>query len=278
MSAQTHDLARMQLPVRTAVPRSVLVSFIIPAHNEERLIGATIRAIHESAGLIDGRAASIDAPSPTGATRPSFEYEIIVADDASTDGTRAVAESLGARVVSHERRQIAATRNLGARAARGERLFFIDADTRVTSLALHAAMRALDSGAAGGGGTVRMDGRVPLYARVMLYFLTISFRLMRLTGGCFVFCRRETFEAAGGWDETMYAGEEIELAAALKRQGRFVIVPHPVITSGRKLRTHSAWEILGFLPKAMWHGPAMMRQREGLEIWYGPRRDDPALK
>lgn len=238
----------------------MLISFVIPAHNEERLIGATIDAIHAAARV--------------GVTPPN-EYEIVVADDASTDGTRAVAVSRGARVVSHDRRQISATRNLGARHARGERLVFVDADTRVTPEAVAFALRAMDRGAVGGGGTVRFDGRVPLYARVFLFALTVLFRLLRLTGGAFFFCRRDALAAVGGWDETVFAGEEIELAKALKRHGRFVIVPHPVVTSGRKLRTHTAWEILGFMPKAMWQGPAMVRKREGLDLWYGPRREDP---
>lgn len=238
----------------------MLVSFVIPAHNEERLIGATIGAIHAAARA---------------AIQPPSEYEIVVADDASTDGTRALAESMGARVVSHDRRQISATRNLGARLARGERLVFVDADTRVTPAAIAFALRAMDRGAVGGGGAVRFDGRVPLYARVFLFVLTIVFRLLRLTGGAFFFCRRDALEAVGGWDESVFAGEEIELAKALKRHGRFVVVAHPVVTSGRKLRTHTAWEVLGILPRAIWHGPAMMRNRDGLDLWYGPRREDP---
>src|SRR5262245_23128666 len=126
-----------------------MVSFVIPAHNEAVLIGRTLSAIHEAArGLVD-------------------PYEVIVADDASTDGTAALALGQGARVIRVNFRRIAATRNAGGRAAAGDLLFFVDADTVVTATALKAAVRALRRGAVGGGALVRFDGPVPLYAAIL---------------------------------------------------------------------------------------------------------------
>src|SRR5688572_21460895 len=95
-----------------------MISFIIPAYNEELLLGRTLRALDDAA---------------RGLGEP---FEIIVVDDASTDRTADVAREHGARVVSVNRRQIAATRNAGAREASGELLFFIDADTVVTAAAV----------------------------------------------------------------------------------------------------------------------------------------------
>lgn len=123
-----------------------MISFVIPAHNEAELIGRTLSTLHESA-----RAAG-------------EPYEIIVADDASTDGTGARALSHGARVVAVNFRRIAATRNAGARETTGELLFFVDADTIVPARAVRVAVHALRSGAIGGGAAVRFDGTVPLYA------------------------------------------------------------------------------------------------------------------
>lgn len=233
-----------------------MISFIIPAYNEERLLGATLRAIH---------AAAQAAGEP---------YEAIVADDASTDGTAAVAEAHGARVVRVARRQIAATRNAGARQARGEWFVFVDADTLVTEAVVRAAVRALRDGAAGGGAAVRFDGRVPAYARALLLLLVWGFRVTRLAAGCFLFCTRRAFEAAGGFDEALYGSEEISMSRALKRQGRFVVLREAVTTSGRKLRAHSGWELLGVLGGLALRGPKAVRQRDGLEIWY-ERREDP---
>ncbi|MBC7772977.1 MAG: glycosyltransferase [Pyrinomonadaceae bacterium] len=231
------------------------ISFIIPAHDEAVLIGGTIRAIHESV------------------RRQGMVCEVVVAADGCTDATESIAAALGAKVVAHERRSIAATRNLGARAASGDLLVFVDADTQMTPGAFSEMLAAIESGAIGGGGPARFDGRVPLYARAMLALLLIGFRCMRLTGGAFLFCTREAFDAAGGWDETFYAGEEILMARRLKKQGRFVIVREPVVTSGRKFRTHSSREILGVLVRGAFM-PWIMKDRSRLEFFYGPRRVD----
>lgn len=236
-------------------------SFIIPAHNEERHLPATIAAIHEAARAV------------------GLEYEIIVADDASTDRTPQIAATMGARTVRHERRQISATRNLGARAALGEVLFFVDADTVVNADAVREAMGLLAAGAIGGGGSVRFDGRMPLIGHVLLPAFNLLFRVLRLCGGCFVFCTRGAYTASGGWDEAFFAGEEVWFARALKRQGRFRLVRSPVVTSGRKLRTNGMGEILGVLTRGtlstLFGGARFMKSREGLALWYAPRKEDP---
>src|SRR5215510_4420519 len=90
-----------------------MISFIVPAYNEEHELGPTLAAI---------RAAVSGAGQPC---------EIIVVDDASTDATPKIASGAGASVVQIHRRQIAASRNAGGRAAKGEYLFFVDADTRI---------------------------------------------------------------------------------------------------------------------------------------------------
>ena len=77
-----------------------MISFIVPAHNEQASLGRTLEAIHQAARVV------------------GQPYEIIVVDDASTDATPEIAAQNNARVVSVNHRQIAATRNSGARRAR----------------------------------------------------------------------------------------------------------------------------------------------------------------
>jgi len=234
-----------------------VISFVVPAYNEERLLGATLDSIGAAARAC-GEA-----------------FEIVVADDGSTDGTADVARRHGAQVVAVAHRQIAATRNSGARAARGEVLVFVDADTRIDEAVLRAALAALRSGAVGGGAGIRFDGRVPLYARSFAVLLLAFSRAARLASGCFVFCTREAFATAGGFDEALFGAEEWALSRALARQGRVVIVREAVTTSGRKLRTYSPLEHLRFLGRFVLLGRRTLRDRRGLELWYGERREDP---
>ena len=235
----------------------LMISYIVPAYNEERLLGATLQALHSAS-------AGIGEP-----------YEIVVADDASSDATAAIAARCGARVVRVAHRQIAATRNSGARAALGNRLIFVDADTQVNTEVIRAALQALHDGAAGGGAGVRFDGRVPAYANLLLVAVVRLFRVCGWAAGCFVFCTRLAFESAGGFDETLYAAEEIALSAALKRQGRFVVLRQAVTTSGRRIRAYSAWELLYTVAQIAIGGPNAVRTRRGVAIWYEKRRNDP---
>ena len=234
-----------------------LVSFVVPAWNEEALLGRTLKSIFAAAQLLK-------AP-----------FEVVVADDASTDRTAEIAREHGARVVSINRRQIAATRNAGARASKGELLIFVDADTLVSPEVIRAAIEVIRTGAVGGGCAVNFDGRVPGYARRLLPIFTRLYRAAGLAAGCFLFCTRRAFDAVGGFDEKFYASEECWMSWALRRQGRFVLLRETVHTSARKLRTYSGGEILKMLFWLTVRGRLSSREQRGMEIWYGPRRPDP---
>lgn len=235
-----------------------MISFVVPAHNEELLLGRTLASIH-AAGRSIGR-----------------PYEVVVVEDSSTDRTAAVATEHGARVVHVRHRQIAATRNAGARAAAGSVLIFVDADTIVSRAVVAASLAALDGGAVAGGSSMRLDGRVPFYGRLLTFVVLTTMRAGRLAAGCYLFCTRAAFEAAGGFDERLFATEEIALSRALQRHGRVVIVREAVETSGRKLRTYSGWEILRLLGALMASGGRALRSRRHLDLWYGARRLDVA--
>ena len=233
-----------------------MLSFIVPAHNEQLLIGRTLDALH------------------TAAQAAKEPYEIIVADDASTDETAAIARAHGTEVISVNHRQIAATRNAGARRARGELLFFVDADTLVPPTAVREAVRAMRRGAVGGGCVFRFDGQLPLWASIVYPFTVPIMRRARLVGGCTLFCTHDAFRAVGGFDEAYYAAEEMAFIAALKRRGRFIIPKACVTTSGRKFRSLSTQHLLALLFRVTLGGPGAFRRREGLEAWYGPRQLD----
>lgn len=154
-----------------------MVSFIIPAHNEQLLIGRTISALHNAARAMDE------------------PYEIIVVDDASTDWTAAVAERNGARVVAVNYRQISAARDEGAAQAQGDLLVFVDADTDVPGTVVGAAIHAMRAGAVDGGAKARFDGSLPIYGRILEWLWRWIQRFGNLASGCFLFCTRHAFEA-----------------------------------------------------------------------------------
>ena len=233
------------------------LSFVVPAYNEERLLGATLDAIHASARDI------------------GVSYEIVVANDASSDATPDIARTHGARVVDCAYRQIARVRNAGARAATGGVLIFVDADTIVSPAVVRASLAALDRGAVGGGATVHIDGSQPWWGPILLFVVVESMRVMRWAAGCYVFCTRAAFEASGGFDERLFVAEEIALSRALQRVGRVVILRERVLTSGRKMRTHSAWDLVRLASGLVRYGPSLLRNRDRLSLWYGERRHEP---
>jgi glycosyltransferase involved in cell wall biosynthesis len=233
-----------------------MLSFIIPAHNEEKHIGNCIAAIVEAAKA------------------SSDPFEVIVVDDESTDRTAEIAANHGAKVLKVAHRQIAAARNVGAREARGEMLFFVDADTFANARALHACLQALHSGAVGGGCVFTFDGTLPIWAKLLYPVAVLLARSLKLMGGCFLFCTREAFDAIGGFDERYFAGEDAAFVRALKRRGRFAVPGPTVVTSGRKLRTNSAWRILGEASRWLRYGRGAYQRREGLDLWYGERPVD----
>jgi glycosyltransferase involved in cell wall biosynthesis len=233
-----------------------MISFIVPAHNEQACLSRALEAIHESA-------------RPVG--QP---YEIIVVDDASTDSTAEIARKHNAAVLSVNHRQIAATRNSGGRAARGDRLFFVDADTFISPKLLAAALRALGSGAAGGGAPARLEPPVPLYAHLLLFFFSIFMRIAGLSGGAFMFCTRDAFNSVGGFDERLYGGEDPAMSTALKREGRFALLWVPVLTSGRRTRTTSGLAMLWFFLSMAFAPLRKLKRRSSVEkMWYKSARE-----
>lgn len=234
-----------------------MISFIVPAYNEEICLAATLQALH-AAGRTAGEA-----------------YEIVVADDASTDRTAEIALQNNAVLVSVAHRQIAATRNAGAKVASGDWLIFVDADTLVNESVVHAAIQAMRNGAVGGGSGMRFDEPSPRYARFLLSLVVHLFRATGLAAGCFLFCTRKAFDAVGGFDENYFGAEELVMSRALKQQGKFLILKQTVTTSARKLRTYSLREVFSLTSGIFRRGTKAVKQREGMEFWYSERRKDP---
>ncbi|WP_019623395.1 glycosyltransferase [Thioalkalivibrio thiocyanoxidans] len=236
------------------------LSVIVPAWNEAQWLPQTLAALQQALANADR------------------QTEIIVVDNASTDSTPQIAQQAGCRVVFEPTRQISRARNAGARAACGDYLLFVDADTWPDADLIRTTLQALDSGeVCGGGARVAFDHLTHrIYRWGAAAWNALSARL-GLAAGCYVFCTREAFEAIGGFSERVYAGEEVFLSRAMARWGhqhgqRFQMLETPVMTSGRKADWFSpAHHILVVLQALLL--PWSLRSRRLAWFWYTRPRD-----
>src|SRR5947207_4805739 len=191
-----------------------MISFIVPAYNEEHELSGTLAAIHAAA------------------SKASAPYEIIVVDDASTDATPEIASRAGAKVIRINRRHIAASRNAGGRAAQGEYLFFIDADTRINRAHITGAIAAMEAGYVGGSARVNMDGLIPIWGRMLLLGFSSVYFGLNLGAGAFLFTTRHNFDLVCRLLLEKKNGEEIYVSVDLKTLGYFTVV-HPALVLAR---------------------------------------------
>lgn len=230
------------------------ISVIVPAYNETKCIATTLQSIQ-------------DAFRGAGITL----HELIVSDDASTDDTATLAATHGATVVESGKRNIGATRNVGAAAATGDVLLFVDADTLIHPSLIVQMIDRLERGAVGGGALVRFSGPATRWGQGILFIWNCISRLMSYPAGAFLFVRRDVFNAIGGFDERYYASEELHLGRAMKRHGRVVILPEAFATSPRKVHQFSAGEFLWFFCRLAVRPFGTVRNRDQLDIWYERR-------
>jgi glycosyltransferase involved in cell wall biosynthesis len=241
----------------------VKISVIIPAFNEERLIGETLRQV---------------GAAMTAFARRGWGSELIVCDNNSTDRTAELARAAGARVVFEPVNQIARARNSGAAAATGDWLVFIDADSLPSAELFTEIADQIEKGRClAGGCTIRMAGDYPAARIVSRVWNGIS-RVARLLAGSFIFCEADAFRQAGGFSRELYAGEELDLSRRLKRLARarkkriVILHRHPLVTSARKLHLYTPAEHLRFIVKTVLLPKRVLTNRDQCATWYDGRR------
>lgn len=213
-------------------------SVVIPAHNEEKYISKCLEAISRAAEKV----------------RP-LETEVIVVANRCTDGTKEIARRHGAAVLPNEDRSISAIRNMGVRAASGEIIVTIDADSCMTEGSLLEIKQMLDSGKFVGGGTVSKFDRMSIgIAFSAMYVAANLIPVMAknkaaLTGGMFWLYKRD-FEAIGGFDERYVSVEDLDFAARLNKLGVSrnqkygTLKKSRIITSSRKFDEFGDWYLI----------------------------------
>lgn len=184
-----------------------MISFVIPAYNEEALIGNCIQSI-----LWEAR---------------ECDHEVIVADNGSTDNTARVAVLNGAAVVTEPRKGVTRARQAGFEASQYDIVAFIDADSELPEGWLRAALEALapeDVVAASGPVSyyeLAWHKRAFSYAFYLVAALSHKMWPM-LQGGNFILKRR-ALQAAGGFDTDVdFYGEDTNTAIRMLAVGRVV--------------------------------------------------------
>jgi rSAM/selenodomain-associated transferase 2 len=190
------------------------LSVVVPALNEAAQIGACLLAL---------------------APLRSRGHEVIVADGGSDDGTPALARALCDRVIAAPRGR-ASQMNAGARAASGDVLLFLHADSRLPPGADELIASSLEIHC-WGRFDVAIDSRHSLL-KVVACAMNLRSRLTGIaTGDQAIFVRRDAF---GGFPEIALM-EDIAFSKAMKRRGPPACLSARVATSGRR------WERRGVL-------------------------------
>jgi glycosyltransferase involved in cell wall biosynthesis len=216
-------------------------SIIIPAYNEEQYLPRLLDSIDVARANYSGGPAAV---------------EVIVANNDSSDRTAEVAAARGARVVPVEKRRIAAARNGGGHAARGEIVCFIDGDSAVHPQTFEAIEGAIASGRYIGGSTGLTLERKS-FGLLVTYCLAAPMVWLSGMDSGVVFCRRDDFLAVGGYNEGYMYAEDLLFLMALRRLGktrgqRLMRLPGVrALGCTRKFDQFGDWHYFGMLGKAI---------------------------
>lgn len=216
---------------------SILFSIVIPAHNEEAVIGRCLESL-EAMDYARER------------------YEVIVVDDASTDRTAEIARSHAARVITQDCSSIAEVRNLGVRHSSGEIVAHLDADMVVDPRWLSRAEEHFADGLTGALYFKEdVPAEAPWIARIWYGpFRADKSRVRRMDylASCNLFVRRELHDEVGGLDEDLSrgrkGGSDKEYTYRIGRLG------YPLLSDPSLHMLHLGYEksLAEFLRKEFW--------------------------
>ena len=200
------------------------ISIIVPAHNEEAYLDATLNALNRQ-----------DYP----------ECEIVVVANGCTDHTAEVAERKCHRLVTLEQKGLGISRNLGARMATGELLIFLDADTILEPHALRIIAEQFTEGDAGGKLKGQPDSGRFAY-RLIFWLKNFIHRFVVHNGSSGVIvCWKKHFTSVGGFDERLELRENSELIRRLKRFGGYKYIGSTAATTSmRRYDRRGVWPIV----------------------------------
>lgn len=240
--------------VRRAAARRPLLSVIIPALDEASYLPAAL--------------SSVVAGGDTG------RVEIIVADGGSRDGTAALAERFGARVVRAPRGR-AAQMNAGARLSRGRLLLFLHADTCLPPGYLREILRLLHRADVAAGAFRLRIASSAMGLRVIEWLCNVRSALrQRPYGDHGLFLSRDLFARVGGFPQIPLM-EDLAMIKRVRRYGRIVLSPLFVTTSARRFEALGVWRTTLISQLCIWAYALGVSPVRIARWYYGKKRPGP---
>jgi glycosyltransferase involved in cell wall biosynthesis len=204
---------RVLRSLRSAPRKFPMISVIVPAHNEEAYLGATLEALNK---------------------QDYGNFEIVVVANGCTDRTADVAREKCSRLVTLDGKGLGISRNLGGRMAAGELLVFLDADTILEPNALRTIAQQFTTHDA--GGTLKGQPDSDRFAYRVIYGLKnfIHRFVVRNGSSGVIICWKQHFDRVGGFDERLELRENSELIRRLKRFGGYRYIGSTAATTSMR--------------------------------------------
>lgn len=210
-----------------------VISFIIPAYNEEQLLAQTITTIKQH------------LPS-------TYTYEIIVVDHGSQDDTISIAERQGATVYVKRDGSIAGLRNYGVRHSSGYILIFLDADVLLTDSWAETFPKVFESCRTNPltvtGSWVGVPDRGSWIER--FWFAPLAHERATHVNTGHLITTKTLFQVLGGFAEDLETGEDYDFSTRAKAAAA-IVTNNPALSV-----VHLGYPkiLRDFVRREMWHG------------------------
>ena len=191
---------------------SKLASIIVIAYNEEKVIRKTLISLKNQT------------------YRP---MEIIVVYRGN-DQTREIAKKYADEVLFLEEKGASKARNFGAKHTKGEYLFFVDADTRLSQNVVSKAVKSLNKGYVGGTAKIEYESKsYKIKTTEAIQNFCLSYWKICLSQ--FIYTTRKIFDKSNGWPETIEFGEDMNFLKNISKFGKLKYISDSIVkTSPRR--------------------------------------------
>jgi glycosyltransferase involved in cell wall biosynthesis len=218
--------------------RNNIISIIIPAFNEGTRLPSCLDSILHL-------------------NYPRDNFEVIVIDNGSTDGTRELAENSGALVLVDKNQNVSGLRNLGARQAKGDILAFVDADCKVSDDWLDRAAPYFEREDVAAWGSPPSVPSGATWVQRTWYLVRKKEQAVQEVDwleSMNLFVRRDRFLSIGGFNENLVTCEDADFCFRIARYGRIVSDDRIAV-----IHLGEASTVKEFLKKEIWRGQGNLR-------------------